>query len=156
MKNRHQQLLEEAYTKVLKESQPDDPRQNVADYSNRRVADHSEPKDYIHDFKHRERNAGVEEEPKQYSEPARPVAKPYMVKRKWGAEDWFIKIPEGDPSGIRPGTYELNRPLERLDRRFKVVWNKEKGQAEEVDLGEAPKRPVTQWGVKDVPGGDID
>lgn len=45
MKSKDQQLLEEAYNKVLNEGQPDDPRQNVADYSNRRTADYSEPKD---------------------------------------------------------------------------------------------------------------
>lgn len=155
MKNRDQQLLEEAYTKVLKEGRPDDPRQNVADYSNRRVADYSEPKDYLQDFKNRERNAGVEE-PKQYSDPARPAAKPYMVKRKWGAADWFIKIPEGDPSGIEPGTYGLNKTMQTSNKQFKIVWNKEKQQAEKVDLGEVSMPPVTQWGVKDVPGGDID
>lgn len=43
--SKDQQLLEEAYQKILKEGQPDDPRQNAADYSNRRVADYREPTD---------------------------------------------------------------------------------------------------------------
>jgi hypothetical protein len=46
MKSKDQQLLEEAYQKILKEGQPDDPRQNAADYSNRPVSDYSEPKDF--------------------------------------------------------------------------------------------------------------
>jgi hypothetical protein len=60
MKSKDQHLLEEAYNRILKEGRPDDPRLNVADYSNRRKEDYREPKDNLNDLRNRERNAGLE------------------------------------------------------------------------------------------------
>ena len=48
MKSKDQRLLEEAYIKILKEGQPDDPRLNVADRrANAPVADYREPNELL-------------------------------------------------------------------------------------------------------------
>jgi len=157
MKSKDQQLLEEAYEQILKEGQPDDPRLNKADVSNRPVADYSEPKDYVNDLRNRERNAGVEEErPKRTASSGSKLGDVYT---KHGRD--FIIARSKYSNKLEPHSTTLVRGEDLEDGRYEVEYKitgvDEKGYPIEEPTGKKIKmRPPTQWGVENVPGGDID
>ena len=148
MKSKDQQLLEEAYQTISE-------GKYLKDYGMYRNVKHrGVTGDPSLDAREADRNAGVVEQPYRPVPSPAPVDKPYQNR----IGQVHIKISPGSETGIRPGTYRLDREIYTPDgsAKFKIVWNKETNKAEKIDLGPAEKIETTQWGVKDVPGGDID
>jgi hypothetical protein len=150
------------YNQILSEQDYDrsqfDPRQNTADSSNRRVADYSEPKDNLNDLRNRERNAGVEETPASFKSSSYKY-KIGDVYEKHGQKYIIARSPYTKKIGPQLVNIQKGEDLE--DGRYSVVYKAtgvdEKGYPVYEPTGEKRKlREPTQWGVKDVPGGDID
>ena len=160
MKSKDQQFLEEAYQRVREEydSSQFDPRLNPVDPSNKPVADYKEPKDYLSKLKNQERNAGVSEEPfKSFSSPSKKLGQFY--KTKYGKE--FIMARSKYSGKVEPHSTTLVRGEDFEDGRYEVEYKitgiDDQGYPLEEPTGKKPKKLTsTQWGVKDVPGGDID
>ena len=148
------------FNQILSEQEYDpsqfDPHLNKADVSNR--PDHSqfkEPKDDLNNLRNRERNAGLE-----------PVIKPpfksssYKYKigdtyKKNGTE--FIIARNKYTGKIGPQLVTFLKGEDGKAVQYKVTGVDDKGYPVSEPTGTHQKLPPsTQWGVKDVPGGDID
>ena len=150
------------YNQILSEQDYDrsqfDPRGVPSDPSNRRVADYSEPKDYLNDLRNRERNAGVEETKPSYKSSS------YKYKigdtyKKYGTEYIIARSTYTKKIGPQLVNFWQGEDLEdgRYSVEYKVTGVDAKGYPISEPTGKKEKlREPTQWGVKDVPGGDID
>ncbi len=116
MKSKDQQLLEEAYLKMLQErddaydASQFDPRLNTADPSNRPVADYSEPTEPKRPKWREEERADYQKDNKDSMNPLYYGFKNDIIQRK-GKVYWVFSAPE-------PGKYGTG-----LERKYKDITN---------------------------------
>ena len=156
MKSKDQQFLEEAYDAV-KEGK------YTTNYGMPKMKSKAMPlSDFDdsarQDFRNRERNAGVEETPTPFKSSSYKY-KVGDVYEKHGRK--FIIARSKYTGKLGPQHVEYVQGEDMEDGRYEVVYKitgvDSKGYPISEPTGEKRKlREPTQWGVKDVPGGDID
>jgi hypothetical protein len=147
------------FNHILSEQEYDpsqfNPRLNKADVSNRPTPDYSEPKDDLNNLRNRERNAGLEPQTKFRFNSSSYKYKIGDTYEKNGTK--FIIARNEYTGRIGPQLVTFLKGGEGKAVEYKVTGVDDKGYPISEPTGVHQKLlPPTQWGVKDVPGGDID
>lgn len=154
MKSKDQELLEEAYGKVVEMRHPHGMRELGSKPSNEPSS--SDIKAQEEEERNTERNFGEVEEPVYRSKPQGELGSVYS---KHGRK--YIVVKNKDTGKVGPFPVEFSKGEdvdgERFEVFYKITGVDEEGYPVSEPTGQKkPMLPATQWGVKDVPGGDID